>query len=301
MLTKSNDEAMQVAGLLVKHGMQAKLIQSNDGFSLYNLLEVRYFLSQLHLDQGIYMISDEAWAAAERNLAEKFYSSSNLELCMNLIRDFEAANPRNKYVSDLDLFIRESSLEDFFRANTETILVSTIHKAKGREFDHVFLMLDQFNVGTEEALRQLYVAMTRAKRNLTIHYNGRYLDFIRTDHLQTVDEDQACLPPAQLAVQLTYRDVWLDFFLSCQPLISQLNSGDVLTVDGDCCRNAKGQAVVRFSKQLLNKIEALKKKRYEPTLAKIRYIVFWQKENVDYEVRVVLPELYFEQVEDRRY
>ncbi|WP_302048679.1 3'-5' exonuclease [Desulfosporosinus nitroreducens] len=46
-----------------------------------------------------------------------------------------------------------------------------IHKAKGRKFDNVFLMLDQFNLRTEEAIRPLYVAMTRAKRNLTIHYN----------------------------------------------------------------------------------------------------------------------------------
>ena len=32
-------------------------------------------------------------------------------------------------------------------------------------------------------------------------------------------------PPAHLAMQLTYRDVWLDFFISRQNLISQLTSG----------------------------------------------------------------------------
>ena len=45
-------------------------------------------------------------------------------------------------------------------------LANAIHKAKEREFDNVFLLLDKFNPGTDEAKRQLYVAMTRAKRNL---------------------------------------------------------------------------------------------------------------------------------------
>ena len=36
----------------------------------------------------------------------------------------------------------------------ETIFVSTILKAKGREFDNVFLILDLFDPGTNEAKRQ---------------------------------------------------------------------------------------------------------------------------------------------------
>jgi len=55
----------------------------------------------------------------------------NLESCLNLIKEFEAANPKYKYKSDLEIFIRESVLEDFIGENIETIFVSTIHKAKG--------------------------------------------------------------------------------------------------------------------------------------------------------------------------
>lgn len=43
VLSKTNDEALQIAGLLLKNGIQAKLIQSNDGFNLYNLAEIRFF------------------------------------------------------------------------------------------------------------------------------------------------------------------------------------------------------------------------------------------------------------------
>jgi ATP-dependent DNA helicase RecQ len=114
VLTKTNEEALQITGLLLKHGMQAKLIQTNDGFSLYNLVEVRFFLSQLNLADDVFIISDDVWANAKRKLVSKFHNSTKLEVCQNIIKDFEATNPKKKYKSDLEVFIRESKLEDFF-------------------------------------------------------------------------------------------------------------------------------------------------------------------------------------------
>ncbi len=297
VLTRSNGEALQLAGLLVKHGMRAKLIQSNEGFNLYNLLEIRFFLKQLNLSEDTYIIYEDIWENAKRDLKNRFIRTLNYEICQNLIRDFEASNPKYKYKSDLELFIRESKLEDFYGDKVDTIFVSTIHKAKGREFDNVFLMLDHFDTKTDEALRLIYVAMTRAKSSLNIHYNGDYLDFIQTEELRIVVDNEVYLPPDQLVMQLSYKDVWLDYFLSCQHLISQLNSGDELTVSGECCLNSKGQEVVRFSKQFTNQIESMKQKKYVPKRAKIRFVVYWQKEDSEYEIRIVLPEVYFEKKE----
>jgi len=294
VLTKTNEEAMQIAGLLLHHGMQAKLIQSNEGFNLYNLLEVRFFLSRLRLAQDVYKIHDDAWANAKNELVERFRNSPNLEFCINMIKDFEETNPKHRYKSDLEVFIRESKLEDFYGEKLETIFVSTMHKAKGREFDNVFLMLDQFNPGTEEALRQLYVAMTRAKQSLTIHYNGNHLDFLRTEDMKRVYDKKVYQPPSQLTMQLTFKDVWLDYFMSCQHLVSRLTSGDELIIDKDCCRNGKGQPVLKFSKQFKNQLESISQNNYIPKTAKVRFIVYWQKENTEREVKIVLPELCFE-------
>ena len=44
ILTRTNDEALRILGLLLKKGIPAKLIQSMDGFNLTNLVEVRFFL-----------------------------------------------------------------------------------------------------------------------------------------------------------------------------------------------------------------------------------------------------------------
>lgn len=294
VLTKTNEEALQITGLLLKNNIQAKLIQTNDGFSLYNLLEVRFFLNQLDLADDVFTISDDVWANAKRELIDKFRSSTKLEVCMNIIKDFEATNPKRKYKSDLEVFIRESKLEDFFNENGETIFVSTIHKAKGKEFDNVFLMLENFNSATDEAKRQLYVAMTRAKQNLTVHLNSNFLDNILADNLERIEDNEMYLPPKELAMHLTYKDIWLDYFLNRQHLISLLTCGDILTLNGDECLNPNGQSVLKFSQHFLRQIESLKEKNYKLKSVKVNFIVYWLKEGEDQEVKIILPELYFE-------
>jgi len=97
-------------------------------------------------------------------------------------------------------------------------------------------------------------------------------------------------------MQLSHRDVQLDFFLYYPHLIKELNSGEFLGFDENGCNNSKGQAVIRFSKQFLKQIEAMRHKNYVPRTAKIRFIVSWQKENTEREVRIVLPELYFKKI-----
>ncbi len=92
-------------------------------------------------------------------------------------------NPVKKYKTDWKTFLFESKLEDFTKLDNETIFVSTIHKAKGKEFNNVFLLLNGFTPNTDEEKRQLYVAITRAKTNLAIHYNGTYLKNIKTENL----------------------------------------------------------------------------------------------------------------------
>lgn len=294
VLTKTNEEALQITGLLLKNEMQAKLIQTNDGFNLYNLLEVRFFLSQLNLADDVFIISDEVWENAKRELINKFRNSTKLDVCKNIIRDFEATNPKKKYKSDLEVFIRESKLEDFFNENGETIFVSTIHKAKGKEFDHVFLMLENFNPATDEAKRQLYVAMTRAKQHLTIHLNSNFLDNLTAENLERVEDGEIYLPPNEIVMHLTYKDVWLDYFIHRQYWVSQLTCGDALTVNGAECLNSSGQSVLKFSQSFVNQVEAMKSRNYELKSAKVNFIVYWIKEGTEKEVKIILPELYFE-------
>jgi ATP-dependent DNA helicase RecQ len=294
VLTKTNEEAFQITALLLKNKIPAKLIQTNEGFDLINISEVRFFLNQLNLADGIFIISDENWAKAKQELIAKFHNSSKLEICNNIIRDFETTNPAKKYKSDLEVFIRESKLEDFFNENGETVFVSTIHKAKGKEFHNVFLMLENFDTATDTAKRQLYVAITRAKQNLTIHLNSSLFNNISVEGLERVEDREVYLPPTDLAMNLTLKDIWLDYSINKQQSISELTSGDPLVLNGNECLNSKRQSVLKFSKQLVKQIELMREKQYELRSANVNFIVYWQKEGSDQEIKIILPELHFE-------
>lgn len=294
VLAKTNEEALQINGLLLKNKVPARLIQSNDGFSLYNLLEVRFFLDEINSGNDVILISAEIWDKAKRALKDRFQRSSRLEICENLIKDFEATNPKQKYKSDLEVFIRESKLEDFIGENGETIFVSTIHKAKGKEFDTVFIMLDNFNPSTDEAKRQLYVAMTRAKQNLIIHLNGAYLDGITAHHLNKIQDWSSYSPLSQLAIQLTHKDVNLGYFEFIQRRLKTITSGDLLNFTSEGCTNSNGNLVLKFSGRFIETIKAHEANGYRLHEAKVNFILFWKKPDEEHEFKIILPELIFE-------
>ncbi|MDP9079129.1 MAG: RecQ family ATP-dependent DNA helicase [Bacteroidota bacterium] len=296
ILAKTNDEALQITGVLLKNGMQAKLIQANDGFNLYDLLEIRSLLDLLKSGDQFQVITDDNWANAKRALSAKFKKSDNWTICVNVIKDFEATNTKTKYKSDLEVFIRESKLEDFYAPGGDTIFVSTIHKAKGKEFDNVFLMLENMPVSTDEITRQLYVAITRAKQNLIIHLNTNHFDKINADNMNIIEDHNVHSPPALLAICLTHKDIWLDHFSKTQRQVSALIAGDELTISNDECLNSNRQPVLKFSKPFLDTLETMAARNYKLINANVNFIVYWHGENVQHELCLVLPKLYFEKI-----
>ena len=296
ILTRTNEEAMQIAGLLLENKIHAKLIQSNDGFSLYNLLEVRFFIYKLGLNERVHLISDESWEESKKALIEKYRRSSNLELVLNMLSDFEITNSKYKYKSDLEVFIRESKLEDFLKDQKDTIFVSTIHKAKGREFDNIILMINGFSPSLDEELRQLYVGMTRAKNKLIIHTNSSYFDDVNIEGIKRIYDRKAYEAPSQIVIQLTHRDIWLDYFYSRQNQILGLVSGDELIANDEGCSCINNQQVLKYSKSMASQIAELMQKGYSIKKANVRFVVFWQKEDADKEIKIILPKLVFEKL-----
>lgn len=293
ILTTTNDEALQIEGLLKNNNISAKLIQSNDNFHLYDLKEIRYFLDQLDFSIDKYIISDQNWRTAKLQLKNEFKVSPNFEICVNLIKDFELTHPKKKYQSDVEIFIRESKIEDFINSKVETILISTIHKAKGKEFDNVFMVLSNFNPNEDKRKRQLYVGMTRAKNNLTIHLNGNYFDDINCENLKREYDEFLYNPAELLIIHLTHKDIWLDYFMYQQGAISKLNSGDELKVDSHGCYNSEETCIIKFSKSFQNTINLYHQKGYQLSEAKVNYILYWKKEQQPDEILIILPELKF--------
>ena len=155
-------------------------------------------------------------------------------------------------------------------------------------------MLENFHPSTDSAKRQLYVAMTRAKQNLFLHLNGNYLQNIVTENLTYTKNTETFSPPRLLAMHLSHKDVWLDYYQRKQHPISKLTAGDELILGDNLCLNSNGQIVMKFSKQFAQKIESMRESGYHLKSARVNFIVFWQKEGSEKEVKIILPEVFFE-------
>ena len=156
-------------------------------------------------------------------------------------------------------------------------------------------MLDGFSIREDESKRQLYVAMTRAKNNLSIHYNNTFLDDIYTDNLIVLNDDNKYSRPETITVQLSHKDVWLGSMNQNQQTIANLNSGDELIVDLKGCKTKEGRDVLMFSKQFIANMEIMIKNDYLPRRAQALFIVYWSGDEAEYSTRIVLPEICFEE------
>ena len=296
VLTNTNDEALRVAGLLTRRGIRAKLIQSmDDSFRLYNLAELRFFLKAVDGRQGAApTISNEVWDKAKQDLRDTYSDSACLENCLNLLADFEQVNSDGKYRSDLQEFIMSSQYGDFYSDDLETVFVSTIHKAKGREFDSVYLLLDQFSLRDDADRRKLYVALTRAKNDLYIHCNTGMFDAFQIPGVEHLRDDTVYPPPAELTLQLTHRDVVLNFFKDKKKRILQLHSGAPLELDGEYLTarlDGKTFRAAKFSKACAAKLGELCRKGYSPVSAEVRFVVAWKGKEDKQETAVLLADV----------
>ena len=295
ILTQTNEEAVIMLALLHSHGIKAKLVQSMDGLRFWNLAEVRYFLKKI--DQSLKetkspIIPDDIWETAKHQTYQKYASSLALQYLHRSLQIFEQTN-RAKYYSDLKEFVFESSVEDFCNITESDIVVSTIHKAKGHEFDHVLMLITHPEHPTDEILRRYYVGMTRAKQTLTIHTNGNLFDTLHT--AQHLYDTQAYDEPNEIVLQLSHKDVNLGFSKPHKDTILSLRSGMPLTYHDHClCLPSTSKDIAQFSIKMNEKIGKWELKGYKITTAKIRFIVAWKSKDApkdEKESAIVLADL----------
>lgn len=277
VLTQTNEEAVIVLALLHKHGINGKLLQSMEGLRFCNLAEARYFQKQI--EEGCKtakspIITNELWNHAKEKTYNKYSHSSSLPYIKRCIETFEHTN-RTKYVSDLKEFIFESSVEDFCYITNSEVLVSTIHKAKGREFDNVFMLITAPQHPTDDILRRYYVAMTRAKHHLIIHTSGNTFDGLPAD--EYVQDNALYNIPEEIVLQLSHKDINLGFSKLHKQTILSLNSGASLCYhDYRLAIPSTGEDVAMLSKKMQEKLEEWKAKEYRVTDVIIRFIVAWK-------------------------
>jgi ATP-dependent DNA helicase RecQ len=294
ILTRTNEEASLVNSELKSNGIKSKLILTNDNFQIKDLCEVRYFNNLIlkNTDQNLGFITDQDWNYGKDKVKKHFNNSKNLELMVEIIKKFEPLYYK-KLKTDWITYINEMQIENFIYPEQETIFVSTMHKAKGKEFDNVILLLDNFKATSDENNRLLYVSITRAKSQLVIHTNENIFKDFNNTKIELIKDDNQYLTPNEIMLYLSHRDIDLGFSKldGVSKSISNLMAGDKLFLSEDktglLSKNKKW--VVKFSASFKEKINRWVNNGYTCDEASINYIVYWIDKDDNKECKVVLP------------
>lgn len=305
ILTHTNSQANAIYDILVRKNIKARLIQSTDRFSLYNLDEFRIFLNSILLKSQT-VIDETVWNEEIINLAEKYKKSSNIENVLYILKRYK--DSYNKvFTSDLLEFLKECRFEDFYKVDKDIVYISTIHKSKGHEFDDVFILLDNPNMIDDERSRSIYVGLTRAKNNLYIaeqgNFFGNHLRDMINEGVEVYDDREKYSEPQGERIDLTHKDIWLEYNYAWnlkkmgRPNIM---AGEKLVLDEDkekgfmylAIPTPKGKCrVVSLSNNGRKIIEKERQKGYEISEAVIRFVAYWKDKDSDKEMKIILPQV----------
>ncbi len=297
VLTFKNEEAVLITSLLKQKEIPASLISDKQGFSLRDLLEIRSFTHFIfnNIQDDFGLITEEKWAEKKYKIFNLYAKSKNLDLVKRILESFEAANLK-KFKSTWLSFLKEIKIEDFYHPEKDRILVSTMHKSKGKEFDNVFILLNNYPLNKEEQKRVLYVAMTRAKENLSIHTNNINFPMQGIANLTYLENKEDYPSPDTLIVESRMEDVWLGYFKSPNIInnLKNLTSGSALfeaDFDNSILLDQQKNQVLKFSKKFHGEMTKRKNNGYKIISAIAKYIIIWYDEETGKSFRVILPEM----------
>lgn len=271
VLTITNEQTLQVAHLLRQQGRRIRIIQSTDGFRFVNLAEVRFFFKQLG-NSADGRISGEQWEQAKLRTEKAYASSTCIEAVKQFFADFESTH-KNYYRGDLREFALESTIDDFIATDEDAIFVSTIHKAKGREFDTVHLLYGGIRKMDDDMLRAIYVGITRAKHNLFIYKDVSFL----VNH-------------PSIVLSLSMHDVWLDYFYNMKEQVLRLRSGDKLQYS-EGYLIYQGMRIGCVSNAMRKRLVTLEGKGYTVSDAEVSFVIAWRPRDEEKEIAVCLANL----------
>ena len=208
VLAHSNDEVSSLYSGFHNQGIKAHYLLNREGFKLRYLSEIYYFNFQIEkLCDGDFKIEEEHFARALQMSMKHFEGSTYLELLTKIVTGF-LKEYQDYYRALWESYLDEISFEDF--AITSGVTVSTMHKAKGKEFDTVIMLIHKYQLN-DELLRLYYVAMTRAKKRLIILTDDtNFISHLPKD-LKIIDDHTAYEAPRTKTFIMSLKDIHLGF------------------------------------------------------------------------------------------
>lgn len=208
LLFRSNEEVLTAYSLLHGNGIKARYLVDNDGFSLGQLYELQMFLKTWS-EKGTF-------DAAEKWFQDKFINSADYNLVKQVIDNFynqyesEIARAETHFMGVFSDYLDEIEFGEF-NLNEGGIVVATMHKSKGKEFNNVVVVANQVNSADGFDIRLLYVALTRAENNLAIFTASNIFDDMSTICSTVEDCSDTAPPPNKLIYIMKLSDIWLQY------------------------------------------------------------------------------------------
>lgn len=283
IITRTNEDAILITGLLNKKGVQTSLIQESDNFRLYNMLEFRYFYD-LIAEETEYVVTKDTLGKAFGLLKQKFSKSKNYKFVQKTINDL-LKNYNEIYLSDLNELFFETFSSDIY--DDSKIVVSTFHKAKGKEFDNVYILLNEDKITNDGDRRVFYVGVTRAKSFLSIHSKMDYSN-LGLNNFKYYEDNNNYEEPEHIELLITHRDLYLNLSARNQENVYKLMPGDNLGLTDKYYLIGRKNIVGRLSKKAIDNIEFLKEKGYSVQTTTLNNLVYWYDKN-ETEQEYLLP------------
>lgn len=296
ILVRNNKEVLSIYSMLISNKIKARYIIENSAFSLGDLLELQDFLKCWKKSKNF---------EKSRENSDKKYQKSTNNLLKNQVIDAFEDEYQQEIEKSQDCFIRifeqyltEIEFNEFKQGRTK-VVVSTIHKAKGKEWNDVYLCIDEqfFKSGVqgESDKRLAYVAITRAKNNLFIHSKSAFFN-------RFIDPNVYNSNPKKLETVVLLSGL-LDVALSNN--YSQRGIVKALPMAGETVQitdNGKYINIIKnnheiscLSKFMVDKIRQQQHDGYVLQKAEIENIVVWKNKENGEELKQVLCKIYLTQ------
>jgi ATP-dependent DNA helicase RecQ len=294
ILSPKNAESFLAAAKLEELGEDCRIIKGLDKekCSVESIREIIGFKQIVETDQEIVK---RPWTIEQfKQMAERYKEQhreeSSFKFLDSVVSDFVDCEDEVtlggfvQYLNDISY----ADLND----KKQQINVGTMHSSKGLEWDHVVLNLGNWKPETQEQLRLLYVAATRAKKTLTVLGVETNLPKSWIKNFAKKGRLRECSIPKKIHIETGLGDLKLGHILIndknknrtryLQQKFEKLPLGTVIEIGFNQefqSYNTKynGRLIAAFSNNFVSDyLENLQKYSYSPQKAKLLQVCRWQ-------------------------
>ncbi|SMN00051.1 ATP-dependent DNA helicase RecQ [uncultured Candidatus Thioglobus sp.] len=295
VLARSNSEVLSIYSMLIANEIKARYITSENGFRLGCLAELQDFLQD--------WINTKDFESSRKKSDILYKESKNNYLKNQVIDRFEdeyqdeIKKGQNHFISVFTEYLCLINFDEFSEGKS-TVVVSTTHKAKGQEWDEVYLCADtnfinQDSLQVEYDKRLAYVAITRAKNNLYIHSKTPLFN----QFIKPTVHNFASEPLETIVLLMGLKDIRLSNTYSQKgvkntcPMAGEIV--DIVPKDNFIQIEKNSEQIASLSQEMVEGVRRQQQRGYNLSKAEIENVVEWtDKENKEKKFKQVLCKIY---------